>query len=169
MNKIRIIITGGTFDKHYDELAGALTFKDTHLQEILTYSRCTLPVELEINQLKDSLEMGDGDRRKIVDSCRECPENRIIVIHGTDTMTVTAELLAQDVPGKTIVLTGAMIPYSISKSDALFNFGCALSAVQMTSPGVYIAMNGRLFPAGKVRKNRKKGIFEEIRPGQFNL
>ncbi len=162
MSKIRIIITGGTFDKHYDELAGALTFKDSHLQEILTYSRCTLPVELEINQLKDSLDMGEDDRLRIVDSCRECPEDRIIIIHGTDTMTLTAELLAREIPGKTIVLTGAMIPYSISKSDALFNFGSAFTAVQMTSPGVYIAMNGRLFSAGKVRKNKEKGIFEEI-------
>ena len=97
-----------------------------------------------------------------MDSCRKCPEDRIIIIHGTDTMTLTAELLAREIPGKTIVLTGAMIPYSISKSDALFNFGSAFTAVQMTSPGVYIAMNGRLFSAGKVRKNKEKGIFEEI-------
>ncbi|MDC7223454.1 MAG: asparaginase domain-containing protein [Spirochaetales bacterium] len=162
MENIRIIITGGTFDKHYDELAGALTFKDSHLQEILKYSRCTLPVELEINQLKDSLEMGDEDRKKIVASCLNCSENRIIIIHGTDTMTDTAEFLAREITGKTIVLTGAMIPYSISKSDALFNFGCALNAVQMAEPGIHIAMNGRLFAAGKVRKNRDKGIFEEI-------
>jgi len=160
MEKIRIIITGGTFDKHYDELAGSLTFKDTHLPEILTYSRCTLPVELEINQLKDSLDMGDEDRLKIVESCRNCSEKRILIIHGTDTMTVTAELLAREISGKTMVLTGAMIPYSVSKSDALFNFGCALSAVQMAGEGTHIAMNGRLFKAGQVRKNKKEGLFE---------
>ncbi len=162
MEKIRIIITGGTFDKHYDELAGALTFKDTHLPEILSYSRCTLPVELEINQLKDSLDMGDEDRLKIAASCRDCGEDKILIIHGTDTMTVTAELLAREISGKTIVLTGAMIPYSVSRSDALFNFGCALSAVQMADKGVFIAMNGHLFRSGRVRKNREEGIFEEI-------
>jgi L-asparaginase len=162
LEKIRIIMTGGTFDKHYDELAGALTFKDSHLQEILEYSRCTLSVELEVNQLKDSLDMGDEDRRRIVQSCRDCPEKRIVITHGTDTMTDTAELLAREITDKTIIITGAMIPYAIRKSDALFNFGCALNAVQLTSPGVHIAMNGRIFEAGKVRKNRKKGIFEEI-------
>jgi L-asparaginase len=160
MDKIRIIITGGTFDKHYDELSGALTFKDSHLPEILQYSRCTLPVELEINQLKDSLDMGDEDRDSIVQSCLNCPEDRIVIIHGTDTMTLTAEKLAAEIKNKTIILTGAMIPYSISKSDALFNFGCALNAVQMASSGIYLAMNGRLFEAGKVQKNREKGIFE---------
>ena len=162
MDKIRIIITGGTFDKHYDELAGALTFKNSHLSEILEYSRCTLPVELEINQLKDSLEMGDEDRDIIVNSCRECKEDRIIIIHGTDTMTVTAEKLAKEINNKTIILTGAMIPYSIRKSDALFNFGSALSAVQLADRGVYIAMNGRLFSSGAVIKDRDNGVFVEI-------
>ena len=162
MNKIRIIMTGGTFDKHYDELTGALTFKDSHLPEILNNSRCTLPLELEINELKDSLEMDDEDRDKIVSSCRECREDRIIIIHGTDTMTITAEQLARETPEKTIVLTGAMIPYAIRNSDALINFGFALCAVQMSEPGVYIAMNGQLFTAGRVVKDRGKGGFEKI-------
>lgn len=161
MEKIRVIMTGGTFDKHYDELAGTLTFKDSHLPEILEYSRCTLDVVLEINQLKDSLEMGDEDREQIVRACRSCPEKRIVIIHGTDTMTVTAELLAAQVSDKTVVLTGAMIPYAIRKSDALFNFGCALSFVQTAGRGVYIAMNGRLFDTDRVRKNREMGVFEE--------
>ncbi|MDC7218951.1 MAG: asparaginase domain-containing protein [Spirochaetales bacterium] len=162
MDKIRIIMTGGTFDKHYDELAGALTFKDSHLREILEYSRCTLPVELEANQLKDSLDMSDEDREQILASCKSCPEKRIVIIHGTDTMTQTAEKLAREIKDKTIIITGAMIPYPIRKSDALFNFGCALNAVQLMPQGVHIAMNGRIFEAGHVRKNREKGIFEEI-------
>lgn len=161
-SKIRVIITGGTFDKHYDELSGSLTFKDTHLAEILEYSRCTLPVELEINQLKDSLEMEDSDRAKIIKSCNESIEKMIVIIHGTDTITVTAELIQKKVKDKVVVLTGAMIPYSIRKSDALFNFGSALTSVQLLEKGVYVAMNGRVFEAGKVLKNREKGVFEEV-------
>jgi len=160
--KIRIIITGGTFDKQYDELRGELTFKETHLPEILRYTRCTLPIELEINQLIDSLEMVDANRARILDSCRKSSEERIVITHGTDTMTETAGLLGSASLAKTIVLTGAMVPYAVSGSDAVFNLGCAVSAVQLLSHGVYIAMNGTIFRWDDVRKNREMGVFETV-------
>ena len=159
--KIRVIITGGTFDKHYDELAGDLTFKDTHLPEILDYVRCTTPIELEINQLIDSLHIKESNRRKILESCRWSDEKRVIIIHGTDTMAETARLLGEAEMDKTVVLTGSMIPYSFNRSDALFNLGASVSAVQLLPRGVYVAMNGRVFDWKKVRKNCDRGIFEE--------
>lgn len=159
---IRIIITGGTFDKQYDELRGELTLRKTHLPEILKQVRCTIPITLEINQLKDSLEMVEEDRRKIIDACVSSEEDWIIITHGTDTMDVTARTLLSTFRGKekTIVLTGAMIPYSVSGSDAIFNLGCSISAVQLLPHGVYVCMNGKLFPAETVRKNVHLGIFE---------
>jgi L-asparaginase len=167
---VRLIITGGTFDKQYDAIRGELTFQKTHLPEILETVGCTVPVTVEINQLIDSLEMGDADREKVVAACRAAPENRIVITHGTDTMTVTAERLAADMaeemaaeqpPAKTIVLTGAMVPFTVSGSDALFNLGGALVAVQTLPPGVYIAMHGRTFAAGQVKKDRNVGRFVE--------
>jgi L-asparaginase len=158
---IRIIITGGTFDKHYDEIRGILTFKDTHLPEILKYVRCTLPIELELNQLIDSLDMHLANRLKILESCRGAPESRIVVTHGTDTMIETGRILGEAGLGKTVVLTGAMVPYSFTASDAVFNLGCAITAVQLNPPGVYVAMNGRVFPWDRVRKHRETGTFEE--------
>ncbi len=160
---ICLIITGGTFDKHYDELNGELTFKDTHLPEILSASRCTVPFEVEINQLIDSLEMQQKHRLSILDSCRRSAQDRIIITHGTDTMCETAGVVREADLGKTIVLTGAMIPYAVSRSDAVFNFGCAVTAVQLLPPGVYIVMNGRVFDSENVRKNRESGIFEPLR------
>lgn len=157
---IRIIITGGTFDKQYDELRGELTFKQTHLPEIVRYTRCTVPIELEINQLIDSLDMRDQNRERILDSCRRSVEDRIIITHGTDTMTETARLIGEARLGKTIVLTGAMVPYAVSGSDAVFNLGCAVAAVQLLPHDVYIAMNGNLFRWDNVRKNRERGVFE---------
>lgn len=159
--KIRIIITGGTFDKHYDEIKGNLTFKDSHLPEILTHVRCSVPIALELNQLIDSLDMHTANRLQVLESCRRAEEVRIVITHGTDTMAETAEVLGKAGLAKTIVLTGAMVPYIFSNSDAVFNLGCAVTAVQVLPAGVWIAMNGRLFPWDKVRKNRDLGTFEE--------
>lgn len=159
---IRIVVTGGTFDKHYDEIRGELTFKESHLPEILKLTRVTVPVEIEQDQLIDSLQMQDANRRSILEACSRARENRIIVTHGTDTMAETARLLGPVGLEKTIVLTGAMIPYKIMGSDALFNFGTAFTAVQLLPQGVWIVMNGRVFPWDKVRKNKAQGVFEEI-------
>ena len=161
MEAIRIIITGGTFDKHYDEIRGILTFKDTHLPEILKYVRCTLPIELELNQLIDSLDMHLANRLKILESCRRAPESRIVVTHGTDTMIETGRILGEAGLGKTVVLTGAMVPYSFTASDAVFNLGSSITAVQLLPSGVYVAMNGRVFAWDRVRKDKETGTFEE--------
>ncbi|HOV63691.1 MAG TPA: asparaginase domain-containing protein [Spirochaetia bacterium] len=158
--EIRIIITGGTFDKQYDEIKGQLTFNDTHLPEIIKQVRCSVPIQLELNQLIDSLDMQEENRLRILDSCQKAPEDYIVITHGTDTMTETARVLGKAKLGKHIVLTGAMVPYSVSGSDALFNLGTAIMAVQLVAPGVYICMNGRCFPWDNVRKNRERGIFE---------
>ncbi len=159
--KLRIIITGGTFDKQYDEILGVLTFRNSHLPEILKYVRCTLPVELEINQLVDSLDMRLKNRLKVLDSCKRAPEKHIVITHGTDTMTETAAVLGEAALNKTIVLTGAMVPYTFGNSDAVFNLGCAITAAQCCGSGVYIAMNGRIFTWDNVQKIRVKGVFEE--------
>jgi len=161
---IRIIITGGTFDKHYDEIRGVLTFRDTHLPEILRDVRCTVPVELELNQLIDSLDMGPANRQRILESCRRAPERQLVITHGTDTMVETAAVLGQAGLDKTIVLTGAMVPYAFTHSDAVFNLGCAVVATQLLGPGVYIAMNGRTFTWDNVGKRREAGEFEELQP-----
>jgi L-asparaginase len=157
---IRVIITGGTFDKHYDAVKGSLGFKETHLPEILKFTRCTVPIELELNQLIDSLEMHKQNRLQVLEACRRAPEDRIVVTHGTDTMVETAEVLGRAALPKTIVLTGAMVPYMVTNSDAVFNFGCAVTAVQLCAPGVWIAMNGQVFRWDAVRKNRDLGVFE---------
>lgn len=159
---IKIIITGGTFDKYYDEIKGQLTFKRSHLPEILKTIRCTVPIELEMNQLVDSLDMVDESRRKVLEACRNSSENQIIITHGTDTMADTAKCLGEAKLDKVIVLTGAMIPYSITGSDAVFNLGCSITAIQLLTSGVYIVMNGRVFSWGNVCKNRQKGIFEKL-------
>jgi L-asparaginase len=161
---IRIIVTGGTFDKHYDEIKGSLTFKETHLPEILAFVRCTTPLEVELNQLIDSLDMQTANRLWILESCRRAAEERIVITHGTDTMVETAAVLGEANLGKTIVLTGAMVPYIFNNSDAVFNLGCAVTAVQLEPPGVYIAMNGRVFSWDNVRKNRERAVFEELHP-----
>jgi L-asparaginase len=159
---IRIIITGGTFDKHYDEIRGELTFTASNLPEILKQVRTTIPVELETNQLIDSLQMHAENRMRILEACRRATESRIIITHGTDTMTETAKVLGEAALDKTVVFTGAMVPYQISGSDALFNLGTAFAAVQYLPCGVWISMNGRVFAWNKVRKNKAKGLFEEI-------
>lgn len=160
---IRILITGGTFDKEYNELTGKLFFKDTHLPEMLKLGRCKVDVETRTLMMVDSLEMSDADRQIILEQCLRSKENRIIVTHGTDTMEETAKVLGKRVQGKTIVLTGAMVPYKFGSSDGLFNLGSALALVQTLGPGVYIAMNGRYFFWDNVRKNKKTGEFEEGR------
>lgn len=158
---IRIFITGGTLDKRYNELNGELFFTHTHVPEMLQQSRCSLPVVTEQLLLKDSLEMTEADREKIRQACLSVSEDKIIITHGTDTMVETAKHLAPSLAEhKTIVLFGAMIPYSIDASDSLFNFGCAMAAVQTLSPGVYITMNGRVFDWNNVRKVREEGRFD---------
>jgi L-asparaginase len=159
---IRIFITGGTFDKEYNELTGQLFFKDSHLPEMLDLGRNLVPVDIRTLMMIDSLEMTEDDRNLIAEHCSKSPENKIIITHGTDTMTETAMVLSKRVKDKIIVITGAMIPYKFGSSDGLFNLGSALAFVQTLSPGVYIAMNGRCFKADNVRKNKLTGVFEEI-------
>jgi len=159
---IRIFVTGGTFDKTYDEIEGTLAFTDTHVSEMLRLGRCQVDVSVRTLMMVDSMAMTDDDRAVIVRNCLTCEETRIVVTHGTDTMVETAAALAAGVPGKTIVLTGAMVPYAFGSSDGLFNLGSALSFVQVLPAGVYIAMNGRHFAWDRVRKNKEAGIFEEI-------
>lgn len=159
---ICIFVTGGTFDKEYNEITGQLFFKETHLPEMISRSRVTPQVTVRTLMMIDSLEMTPEHRQLIARHCNDAPENKIIVTHGTDTMAVTAALLAEKVPGKTIVLTGAMIPYKFGSSDGFFNLGCALAFVQTLPPGVYISMNGRYFNWNNVRKNRQTGQFEEL-------
>jgi len=159
---IRIFATGGTFDKEYNELDGSLFFKDTHITELLTLGRCKLPYKVTTLIMIDSLEMTEDDRKTILDNCRRAKEDRILITHGTDTMVETAAVLGKKLTGKTVILTGAMIPFKFGSSDGLFNMGCALAFAQALPPGVYIAMNGRYFNWNKVRKNRKLGEFEDI-------
>lgn len=161
---IRIFITGGTFDKEYNEITGQLYFNDSHLPEMLQLGRSRLDVEIRTLMMVDSLEMTETDRDLIADHCLKSPEDKIIITHGTDTMAHTAARLAQKVAGKTVVITGAMIPYKFGSSDGLFNLGSALAFVQTLPPGVYVAMNGRYFSAGNVRKNKQTGEFEELQP-----
>jgi L-asparaginase len=159
---IRIFVTGGTFDKTYDEIRGRLSFGDTHVAEMLRLGRSRLPVSVRTLMMVDSLEMTEADRELIVRNCAQCAEAAIVITHGTDTMVETAAALARGVPGKTIVLTGAMIPYAFGSSDGLFNLGSALSFVQVLPTGVYIAMNGQHFVWDRVRKNRETGVFEPL-------
>jgi len=157
---IRIFVTGGTFDKTYDEIKGQLSFADTHLAEMLRLGRSHVEVSIRTLMMIDSLDMTDAHRALIVGNCQQCDESCIVITHGTDTMVETAAALARGVVGKTIVLTGALIPYAFGSSDGLFNLGSALSLVQVLPPGVYVAMNGRYFEWNKVRKNRETGVFE---------
>jgi L-asparaginase len=159
---IRIFITGGTFDKEYNEITGQLYFKDTHLHELLELGRCRVPVEIRTLMMIDSLEMTEEDRELIVHQCIHAEEDRIIITHGTDTMSDTAKVLAEKIFNKTIILTGAMIPIKFGSSDGLFNLGSALAFAQSLPHGIYVAMNGRYFNWNNVRKNKQTGIFEEI-------
>ena len=159
---IRIIVTGGTFDKEYDELDGSLSFRDTHVPEMLRLGRCRLPVKVSTLMMIDSLFMTAAHRGRILKECLAAPERHIVVTHGTDTMAETAKVLGPRVTDKTVVLTGAMVPYKFGSSDGMFNLGSALSFAQTLPPGVYVAMNGRCFPWNNVRKNRRRGEFESL-------
>lgn len=159
---VKILVTGGTFDKEYDELNGKLFFKDSHLTELLKLGRCNLQVNVRTLMMIDSLEMNDSDRALILNTCEKSEESQIVITHGTDTMEITAKLLGEAQLNKTIVLTGAMIPYKFGSSDGLFNLGTALAFAQSLPAGVYVAMNGRYFKWNNVRKNKSNGTFEEL-------
>jgi L-asparaginase len=160
---IKIIATGGTFDKEYGEIKEKLIFKETHLPEILKRGRCLLDIDVRTAMLIDSLNMTNEDRKVIVETCKKCKEDKIVVTHGTSTMVETAKFLAKKIKDKTIVLTGAMLPYVFGSSDGLFNLGCALAFAQVLPHGVYITMNGRYFKWNNVRKNEAAGIFEKLK------
>ena len=160
---IRLLVTGGTFDKRYHEITGRLSFTETHVPEMLRLGRCLVSTVVETVMLVDSLDMTDADRARIVERCRECEERAIVVTHGTDTMVDTARAIAAaHLSDKTIVLTGAMVPYAFGSSDGLFNLGSALSFAEVLPPGVYIAMNGQHFDWDRVRKNRETDVFEPL-------
>ena len=165
---VRIIVTGGTFDKTYDEIRGVLAFRETHLPQMLRLGRSRVDVAIEPLMMIDSLDMSDADRALIVRHCADCEETRVVVTHGTDTMVETARAIAaagSSLPrlaAKTVVLTGAMIPYAFGSSDGLFNLGSALSFAQVLPPGIYLAMNGQHFEWDRVRKNRETGVFEAV-------
>jgi L-asparaginase len=160
--ELQVFVTGGTFDKEYNELNGSLYFKETHLYEMLDLGRSRLHLTIDTLMMKDSLDFVDADRALIAAACNETKSNKILITHGTDTMTLTADFLKENCSAKTIVLTGAMVPYKFGSSDGLFNLGSALAFAQVLPHGVYIAMNGKIFEAGKVRKNTDKGEFEKI-------
>ena len=157
---IRILVTGGTFDKTYDQISGRLVFGDTHVPEMLKLGHSRVEVSIRTLMMVDSLEMTPADRELIVRNVQQSDESRIVITHGTDTMVETAAAIAPGVGEKTVVLTGAMVPYAFGSSDGLFNLGSALSFAQALPPGVYVAMNGTAFPWDRVRKNRQTGVFE---------
>ena len=159
---IRILVTGGTFDKDYDEITGQLYFNDSHVKEILELGRSRLEVKIKTLMLIDSLDMSDANRGLILENCKAVDENQVVITHGTDTMTETARVVAKEKLNKTIVFTGAMIPYKFGSSDGLFNFGGALALAQTLPYGVYIVMNGRCFEWDRVKKNKETGVFEDI-------
>ena len=161
--KIQIFVTGGTFDKEYNELTEKLVFRDTHLGEMLKLGRCTLDIEVRTLMLVDSLDMKTSDLKIILENCRACKRDKIVITHGTGTMETTARFLGENITNKTIVLTGAMIPYKYGSSDGLFNLGAAVGFVQSLPVGVYVTMNGKCFLWDNVHKNLKTGSFEKIK------
>jgi L-asparaginase len=160
---IKLLITGGTFDKEYNELNGELFFRKSHLHEMLALGRSRVPVKVKTLMMIDSLLMTAAHRARVLKECLAAREKHIVITHGTDTMPETAEVLGRRITDKTVVLTGAMIPYKFGSSDGMFNLGSALSFAQVLPPGVYIAMNGRYFNWNNVRKNKAKGEFEEVK------
>ena len=161
---IEIFITGGTFDKEYNEITGTLYFENTHLPKMLERSRCRLPIKVTKLMMKDSLDLGNQDRKLLCDQITASTVAHIVVTHGTDTMVDTARYIAQqNILNKTIILTGAMIPYAFgSSSDGFFNLGCALSFVQCKPKGVYVSMNGQCFDYDNVVKNKDQGFFHTL-------
>lgn len=164
---MHLLLTGGTIDKHYNELNGELVFDQTHVDLMIAQSRATADISIAPVMLKDSLEMTDEDRNKIAQACLICQDDHILITHGTDTMVETAQVISDQLNdagiSKSVVLFGAMLPYELANSDALFNFGSAITAVQLVKPGVYVAMNGQVFPYNDVRKDRSKGLFESLK------
>jgi len=159
---IKIFVTGGTFDKEYNELEGTLFFKETHLPEMLKLARSKLKIDISTLMMIDSLDMTDADRKIILERCKKTKEDKILITHGTDTMIETAKVLSSSIKNKTIVLTGAMIPYKFGSSDGLFNLGSSLAFVQTLPQGVYISMNGKYFRWDNLKKNKQTSMFEEI-------
>lgn len=160
---VRVFVTGGTFDKEYEELTGTLSFRRTHVPEMLKLGRNRVGARVTTLMMKDSLFMTAADRRRILAACRRAKETRVVVTHGTDTMAETAAVLGRGLTGKTVVLTGAMRPYRFGSSDGMFNLGSALSFAQVLPPGVYVAMNGRFLPWDDVRKDRRRGVFSRLK------
>ena len=161
---IKLLITGGTIDKAYNQSNGGLTFETTHFPEMLLRARAEVEITSQVLMLIDSLDMADDHRELILKHCLECDEDTVLITHGTDTMCETAKLLGENDLNKTIVLFGAMVPYEVNNSDALFNLGCAIGSVQLLEPGVYVAMNGRVLPWSDVQKNRDLGVFQPLSP-----
>ena len=159
---IKILLAGGTIDKHYNESNGELHFIDSYIAEMLTLGRNHSEIEIQQLMLKDSLEMDDNDRQIILEASKVSDQDKILITHGTDTMVETARILAKPKLGKTVVLLGAMVPYVFKHSDAMFNLGFGLAAVQTLAHGVYIAMNGQIFEWDSVRKNKELGCFEKV-------
>tara|TARA_Y100000996_G_C22303411_1_gene553104 strand:- start:60 stop:566 length:507 start_codon:yes stop_codon:yes gene_type:complete len=159
---IKIFATGGTFDKEFNEINGALYFKETNLFKLLELGRSNVNVSIETLMMVDSLNMTNGERQYILDKCKNEKTKKIIITHGTDTMVETAEFIAKGIKDKVVILTGAMIPIKFGSSDGLFNLGSALSFAQTLSAGVYITMNGQYFTWDNVKKNKKIGIFERV-------
>lgn len=156
---IRVIATGGTIDKVYFDATSSYEIGDPQIGVLLHEANVTFAYEVESVLRKDSLELDAADRALIRARVEAAPEKRILITHGTDSMTETAAAL-EGIAGKTIVFTGSMLPARFRQNDALFNVGCAIGGLQVLPPGVYIAMNGQLFPAGTVRKNREAKRFE---------
>lgn len=161
--KIRLLLTGGTIDKDYNEADGSLGFTKTHLESMLHQGRSRAQIAIQQVLMIDSLDMTDEHRQIILKTCRDAAEDRIVITHGTDSMAETARLLGSNLSGKTVVLTGAMVPYSFGTSDALFNLGSAITAVQLLGEGVYVAMNGKIFPGDNVKKNNQLSEFETLK------
>lgn len=159
---LRILITGGTFDKEYDEINGQLSFEETHVPEMLKLGRCTVPTEVRTIMMIDSLDMTDADRAVIVHNIKSVPEEQIVITHGTDTMAETAAFIAKEQLEKTIVITGAMIPYKFGSSDGFFNLGSSIAFAQTLPHGVYVVMNGRYYDWNNVKKNKQTGFFQEV-------
>jgi len=158
---VKFLITGGTFDKEYMETTGDLVFKNTHILDILKLGRCKVDIKIRTLFMIDSLEMTKYHRNIILEKCLNSKEEKIIITHGTDSITETANILGQNVKDKTIILTGAMIPFAFGSSDGLFNIGSSLAFVQTLPHGVYISMNGKYFRWDNVKKNKMTGEFEE--------
>ncbi|MDO8626135.1 MAG: asparaginase domain-containing protein [Candidatus Magasanikbacteria bacterium] len=162
---IKIFVTGGSFDKVYNEIKEELEFKETSLTKMLEIARCKAEFDIRTLMMIDSLKMTFADRQSILENCLATPEDKILITHGTSTMAETAKMLGDNkelTQNKTVVLTGAMMPNSLVNSDSMFNLGTAVAFVQVLPPGVYIAMNGKVFDWYNVKKNEKIGVFETL-------